>query len=288
MQKIGLATCSKRPQLTDDDQLLLNSLGQDGVSAQPVVWDDREVNWQEFSCIVIRSCWDYHTRLDEFLKWLDLLEKQNVAILNPADMIRWNCNKRYLLDIEAQGVSLVPTVFLQKNSAKKTLKQLLKDLSWKQAVVKPTVSATAYQTWLTSFDNPESDQIKLEKMLTEFPEVMIQQFLEIIRIGGEWSFLFFDGCFSHAVVKKPQAGDFRVQDDFGGTAFRQEPGQHLINQAEAILQALDEVPLYARVDGIEIDGKLMLMELELIEPVLFLAVAEGASNRFAKAITQRF
>ncbi len=98
----------------------------------------------------------------------------------------------------------------------------------------------------------------------------------------------FDGRFSHAVVKKPQEGDFRVQDDFGGTALRQEPGQHLINQAEAILQAIDEVPLYARVDGVEIDGELILMELELIEPALFLGVGEGASNRFAKAITQRF
>jgi len=287
MQKIGLATCSKLPQLTDDDRLLLNSLGQAGVSAQPVVWDDREANWQEFSCVVIRSCWDYHNRLDEFLDWVDLLEKQNIPLLNPPDIIRWNCNKRYLLDLEAKDILIVPTIFLQSNSTE-NIKQLLKDHDWQRAVIKPTVSATAHQTWLTCFDSPDSDQTKLEKMLTELPEVMIQEFLNVIRIGGEWSFIFFDGRFSHAVVKKPQAGDFRVQDDFGGTAFRQEPGQHLIKQAEAILQAIDVVPLYARVDGIETDGKLILMELELIEPALFLGVGEGASNRFAKAITQRF
>jgi len=228
MQKIGLATCHKLPRLTDDDQLLLNSLVKAGLPTQPVVWDDKEVNWQEFSWVVIRSCWDYHTRLDEFLNWLELLEKQNVSISNTAFIIRWNCNKRYLLDLEAKGILIVPTVFLQSNSTE-NIKQLLKDHDWQRAVVKPTVSATAYQTWLTCLDNTDSDQAKLEKMLAEFPEVMIQQFLEVIRRGGEWSFMFFDGRFSHAVVKKPRAGDFRVQDDFGGKAFRQEPGQHLIN-----------------------------------------------------------
>ena len=167
MQKIGLATCSKLPQLTDEDQLLLNSLGQAGVSAQPVVWDDREVNWQEFPCIVIRSCWDYHTRLDEFLNWLELLEKQNVSILNPADIIRWNCNKRYLLDLEEKDILIVPTVFLQRNSSA-NLQQLLKNRGWQQAVIKPTVAATAYQTWLTSFDNPESDQSNLKKCSQNF------------------------------------------------------------------------------------------------------------------------
>jgi len=125
-------------------------------------------------------------------------------------------------------------------------------------------------------------------MLAEFSEVMIQEFLEVIRIGGEWSFIFFDGHFSHAVLKKPQEGDFRVQDDFGGTVFRQEPGECLIKQAEAILRVIDEVPLYARVDAIEIDEKLILMELELIEPVLFLEMNEEAPMRFAKAITHWF
>ena len=286
MRKIGLATCSKLPQLTDDDQLLLNPLDQAGVSAEPVVWDDREVKWQEFSCVVIRSCWDYHKRLDAFLDWVDLLEKQNIPLLNSPEIIRWNCNKRYLLDLEAKGVSIVSTIFLQRNSST-NLQQLLKNRGWQRAVIKPTVSATAYQTWLTSFDNPQSDQSKVEKMLTEFSEVMIQEFLEVIRIGGEWSFIFFDGHFSHAVVKKPQEGDFRVQDDFGGTVFRQEPGECLIKQAEAILRVIDEVPLYARVDAIEIDGKLILMELELIEPVLFFGMNE-APMRFAKAITHRF
>lgn len=287
MQKIGLATCSKFPQLTDDDQLLVNPLGQAGISAEPVVWDDREVNWREFSSVVIRSCWDYHNRLDEFLDWVDLLEKQDIPLLNPPEIIRWNCNKRYLLDLEEKGVPIVPTIFLQNNSTE-NIKQLLKNHDWQRAVVKPTVSATAFQTWLTSLEYPEPDQIKLEKMLAEFPEIMIQQFLEVIRVGGEWSFIFFDGHFSHAVVKKPQAGDFRVQDDFGGTTFRQEPGEHLLKQADAILQTIDLVPLYARVDCVDVDGKLILMELELIEPVLFLGMNEEAPMRFAKAITRRF
>jgi len=287
MCKIGLATCSKLPQLTDDDQLLLNSLAHAGVSAEPVVWDDMDVNWQRFSGVVIRSCWDYHKRVDEFLDWVDLLEKQDIHLLNPPEVIRWNSNKRYLLDLKGKGVSIVPTIFLQRNS-NANLKGLLNDRGWQQAVVKPVVSATAYQTWLTSFDHAESDQSKLEKMLAGFPEIMIQEFVGVIRIGGEWSFMFFDGHFSHAVLKKAKPGDFRVQDDFGGKAFRQVPGQHLVNQAESILQAIDKVPLYARVDAIGIDRKLILMELELIEPVLFLGMDEEAPDRFAKAITQMF
>ena len=113
MRRIALATCSKLPHLTDDDQLLFDPLGHAGVSAAPVVWDDRDVNWQEFSCVVIRSCWDYHKRVDEFLDWVDLLEKQDIHLLNPPEIIRWNCNKRYLIDLEAKGVSIVPTIFLQ-------------------------------------------------------------------------------------------------------------------------------------------------------------------------------
>ena len=114
MCKIGLATCSKLPQLTDDDQLLLNPLAHAGVSAEPVVWDDMDVNWQGFSCVVIRSCWDYHKRVDEFLDWVDLLEKQDIHLLNPPEVIRWNCNKHYLIDLEAKGVSIVPTIFFKE------------------------------------------------------------------------------------------------------------------------------------------------------------------------------
>jgi len=283
MKRIALATSATLPMLNDDDRLLVPALAELGVAAVPAVWDAPDVRWDEFrgegGAVLVRSCWDYHRRLDEFLAWLTRLERAGVPVWNPPALLRWNSHKGYLRDLAARGVPIAPTRWLPRGRTA-ALAQLLHDERWSDAVVKPAVSASAHSTWRTSFEKANADQSRLDELLRA-GDVMVQPFVSEVADAGEWSILFLDGRLSHAVLKRPAAGDYRVQWEFGGTAEAKVPPANLVADAEAVMTAVPGNPLYARVDGVERDGRLMLMELELIEPHLFLGWDNGAAARLA-------
>jgi len=283
MTLILLATCESIPDLTEDDQALIAPLAKRGIEARPAVWSDASVPWSAAEAVLIRSCWDYHLRLEEFMGWIASLEQAGVRVWNPAAMLRWNADKTYLRDLERKGIPIVPTLWPE---AEIRLQQELRRQRWKKAVVKPKVSATAYRTVVTSADDTNEAQALADDLLRG-PGVMVQEFMEEVSTRGEWSLVFFSGQFSHAVVKTPQAGDFRVQHDFGGSEHSAQPPDSVIQAASRAIAAVESVPLYARVDGVESGGQFLLMELELIEPVLFLKLAEGAADRFAEVIVAR-
>jgi glutathione synthase/RimK-type ligase-like ATP-grasp enzyme len=280
MKTIALATSSTWPILTQDDRALLRPLADGNFQVQPAVWTDPTYDWQSCDAVIIRSCWDYHLKLTEFLDWITTVEKAGVRVYNSPATLRWNSNKTYLRDLEAKGISIVPTLWPDKTIS---LKNKLRDLGWRSAVVKPRVSATAYRTCLTSADNVSDGQLLLDDLVTG-PGAMVQKFVEGIRFPGEWSLMFFAGTFSHAVIKTPKADDFRVQHDFGGSERIADPPRSVVEAASRVVAAVEPTPLYARVDGVESEGKFLLMELELIEPALFLTSSPGAPNRFAEAI----
>ena len=281
MARIALLTSSKYPRLTDDDRLLLAPLAERGIVTEPVVWDDPSVVWSSFDAIVIRSCWDYHLKIERFLSWTREIEAAGVPVFNPAAMVRWNTDKGYLRDLEAKGIPIVPTVW---GEGQLSLKEKLRELGWNKAVVKPRVSATAYRTHVVTQDDADSAQALFED-LRRGPGVMVQKFMDKVPSEGEWSLIFFGGKFSHAVIKQPTPGDFRVQSDFGGTSQLAEPPLHVLASAAESLRAV-EPTLYARVDGVVDEGEFRLMELELIEPALFLSSQPEAPRRFADAIVQ--
>jgi glutathione synthase/RimK-type ligase-like ATP-grasp enzyme len=287
MKRIALATAAKLPTLNDDDRLLIPALAELGFTAVPAVWDAPDVCWDEFrgggGAVLVRSCWDYHYRLEEFLAWVTRLERAGVPLWNPPAVLRWNSHKGYLRDLAARGVPIVPTRWLARGRAV-GLAQLLHDERWSDAVVKPAVSASAHGTWRTSFERAGADQARLDELLRA-GDVMVQPFVSEVSDAGEWSILFLDGQFSHAVLKRPAGPDYRVQWEFGGTAESMVPPANLVADAEAVMAAVPGDPVYARVDGVERDGRLMLMELELIEPHLFLGWDPGAAARLAEAIT---
>ncbi|MCU0492069.1 MAG: hypothetical protein MUD01_10795 [Chloroflexaceae bacterium] len=277
---IALATYSELPLLSSGDRLLQAALRQRGHRADAAIWDDQTITWQAYDAVVIRSCWDYHRRPEDFRTWIDRLENQGVALWNPPAMLRWNLDKRYLLDLAAGGVPVVPTLHLERGS-NADLRALLLNQGWDEAVVKPTIAATSFHTWRTGGAIAERDQQRLTDMLAE-RSLLVQPLMPQIA-EGEWSLLFFGGAWSHAVLKRPAPGDFRSQGDFGGTAERREPPSGLIEQAEAILNTLTSPWLYARVDGLLVNDIFTLMELELIEPSLFLTLAPGAAEQLALA-----
>ena len=276
--------------MNDDDRLLVSALNEQGVTAVPAVWDSRDVSWDEFQGVLVRSCWDYHRRLPEFLAWIARLERDGPgrALWNPPELLRWNSHKTYLRDLAARGVSIVPTRWLARGDSF-DLSELLRHEAWSEAVVKPAVSASAFGTWRTSNTAAAADQPRLDELL-HAGDVLVQPLMPEVRDPGEWSLVFLGGRFSHAVLKRPAAGDYRVQWEFGGSADARTPPRELIMDAERVIAAVPGgEPLYARVDGVVRDGKLILMELELIEPHLFLGWAAGArgggaATRLATAV----
>ncbi|PYP05101.1 MAG: hypothetical protein DMD57_04710 [Gemmatimonadetes bacterium] len=188
----------------------------------------------------------------------------------------------YLRDLAARGVPIVPTRWLARGR-RVDLARLLRDERWSDVVVKPAVSASATDTWRTSAATAGVDQSRLEELLRA-GDVMVQPFIDEVRDPGEWSIIFLGGRFSHAVRKRPAAADYRVQWEFGGTAAPMAPPARLVADAAAVMAALPGHPLYARVDGVERDGRLMLMELELIEPHLFLGWDADATGRLARVL----
>ena len=282
MQKIAFVTYAQSPQLTADDALVASVLLQHNIQVEAVCWDQPQTDWECFEGIVLRSCWNYHLHEREFKSWIAQMEKQNRRLFNPSRIIAWNMDKTYLQRFADAGIP-VPSTFWLKKGESVDLQKLLTEEKWLKAVVKPTVSAAAYQTWLTTSATADTDQPRLEAML-KAGGVMIQAFIEEVQTKGEWSLIFFNNHFSHAVLKRTATNDFRVQGEYGGSAIPCTPPEFIRKQAQHIIHTIGQPLLYARVDGIEVAGTFLLMELELVEPALFLG--ENAQNvaAFAEAI----
>jgi len=281
-RQIAFATCRRIPALTEDDSLVIERLRHQGVDVCPLIWDADDAAPDRYTSIVIRSCWDYHYQPGRFLEWVRGVRRRGTPLWNPASVVEWNLNKIYLRDLREKGVLTPQTVWLEKGS-EADLPAILAQQRWPKAVVKPAISATAFRTFVTSPETAGQKQPALSRMLS-VSDVMAQQFVDEVLTRGEWSLLFFGGAFSHAVLKRPKAGDFRVQEDFGGRTVSAIPPTPLIEEAARIISLIEEPLLFARVDGVEVDGRLLLMELELIEPLLFLSYDEEAPQRFASAI----
>lgn len=277
MARIAFATWKGQPCVTPDDQLAANELETLGCPVAGVAWDDPEVRWDGFDAVVIRSAWNYHLAIDEFRSWLGRMAETGTTLINPVKMLLWNADKRYLLDLRDSGVAIPETVLANSGSAADLI---LEEKGWQAAVVKPAISASAYRTMLVS----RGDKRTLQ---TDPSGLLIQQFVPEIRDQGELSLMFFDGEFSHAVRKRPCAGEFRVQEEFGGTVAPERVDPEIVREAMRVLDKINERPVYARVDCVITHAGLRLMELELIEPFLYLAQGEGAPRRFAEAILRR-
>ena len=281
--KIALLTCEKLPELTAADQLLIPELAKHNIVAKPVIWSDKTIIWSDYDYLIFRNTWDYFEKEIEFNLWLDQIEKLGIKTLNPIGIIKQNKHKFYLRELEKQGISILPTVFIDKTNSL-NLAELIPS-HWKKAVIKPAFSAGSYLTEVFKV----SDVQKINddyKNLAENKELLLQEYRPEIQIAGETSFIFFNKKFSHAVNKKPVEGDFRVQVQFGGKYTLVQPSQELIEKAQKIVNTFPENLLYARVDGIIIGTELYLMEIECIEPDLYFDIADGAIERFVASIVE--
>jgi len=283
--RVALVTCAAYPNLFEDDLPLARALEQLSISAIPAVWSAAAIDWTSFNALVIRTPWDYFERAAEFRAWLDARIASGVLMCNAGDILDWNYDKRYLQDLEAAGVPLVPTISIRRGE-QADIAALARARGWNEIVVKPTISGGAYRTYRFCVDDAAAYTKEIDDTLAD-RGVLVQPFLPEILSDGELSLLFFDGVFSHAVRKRPRPGDYRVQFQFGGTTESVEVEPRLLTQALACVLAAPSLPVYARVDGVVSDGQFLLMELEVFEPLMFLTSHPEAAGRFARAVQGR-
>jgi hypothetical protein len=277
-------TCTEIPDLEADDRLVIGPLGERGVGAEPVVWDDPAVDWSRYALAVLRSPWDYAPRRDEFVAWASRVP----ALANEAAVVAWNTDKRYLAELAAAGVDIVPTSWVAP--ADPWAPPV--DGEW---VIKPTISAGSKDTG--RYDMALAAHRRLAaahvaRLQTAGRDVMVQPYLGAVDSHGETALLFFDGAYSHAIRKGPMLDgpDLGVEGLYKEEAITgREPSEAERALADRVLAAVPfGVPLYARVDLIPgPSGEPMLIELELTEPSLFLEYSVGAAARLADAIVAR-
>lgn len=281
---VALATAPSLPDLVDDEAPLRRALSERGLDARPVVWSDPAVDWSAIPVVVVRTTWDYTERRDDFVSWAEEVGAVT-QLWNPPELIRWNTHKAYLRDLADRGLPVVPTVWLEAGTPV-DLPALLAEHGWDEAVLKPAVSAGARDTVRVSRGDGATGQSHADAILAD-RDLMIQPFLPRIVEDGELSILVVDGVVTHAVRKVPPAGDFRVSAQ-AGSRHRVEPPVREVELAAAALEAVGRDTLYARVDLIaDGAGGPLLVELEVVEPSLYLELAPDAAARLADAIAAR-
>ena len=268
--------------LKNEDDLLVEYLERKGLTIEKPVWNNPRVEWESYDIVLLKSPWDYFNLIDDFYTWLTKMEDKNIKFLNPIATVKWNADKHYLKNIEDSGLKIAPCIFLEKGE-QVNLNDFFPSLNTTKLIVKPVVSGGSKNTFKVVAANVEEINHQLQS-LVEVEDFIVQPFLNEIEENGEWSFLFFGGKFSHALVKKAKAGDFRVQHVFGGTIHPQQPPKDLIEIAQGYVDHFAKGCLYARVDGVLVGEQFLLMELELIEPYLFLETNQDSLENYYQAL----
>jgi glutathione synthase/RimK-type ligase-like ATP-grasp enzyme len=284
MKQVHFATCERQPLVAGDDQLLADALRPLGVKVTPIPWTEIDpYALVDAPPIVLRSTWDYHRIPTLFTAWLHALEDSGRIVWNDPAVARDNVDKIYLKHLEAAGIAIPRTLWLDAVD-QEAVRRALEEARWQQAVLKPRIAATAYGTFLVTRDTCLSQD---DLSPAGASGALLQEFVPEIVGRGEVSLMYCEGVFSHAVSKRAKAGDFRVQQDFGGVVTPVTPPTGLIAFADQVMATVPGPQLYARVDVVESLRGPMLMELELIEPELYFLIVPSAAGRFAAALAQR-
>lgn len=264
-------------ELYTDETMLVQELNARGARAEKLPWKGNGSDWSRYDAAVIRATFDYIDDHDGFLRTLSDMEAAGCRVYNPMEVVRWNSDKRYLVEIAGRGIATVPT-WLAGRDEPAAIHAGLASFGAEEVVLKPTIGAGGFGVRRVRVEDVES-------ALT--PGLLVQPLLESVAAEGEWSFVYIDGSLSHVLRKLPASGDYRVQEIFGGTLELAEASAADLASADAIYSALPADLLYARLDLARVNGKLAVMELELIEPVLSFDLKPGAAALLADALLAR-
>lgn len=287
---IVFATCLKEPDIQDSDAMLQKGLEQRGARIIGAPWNGDFAPFAKADLVLIRSTWDYFDRLEEFFSWLDRLEAENIRTENNVEILRWNARKNYLFELQDKGGALMPIVEVAANV--ESIAEASKQRGWTKSVLKCLSSGSALGMSVIDPANPaEIEKALIATKPYQAHGLMLQKFQPEITSAGELSLVFFDGVFSHAVVKKPKPGDVRVQAVHGGIYERVSPDTKTLERARQVLSMVpgfeNAPPAYARVDGMILEGGFQLMELEMTEPELMFPYAPEAVDKMAENLLRK-
>jgi hypothetical protein len=285
--RCAFLTLQHRGDYVIDDELAFEPLGALGWRVDSIPWQQPHVAWRDYDAVVIRSTWDYTETPDAFLSVLSDVERAGAPLFNPLRLVRWNLRKTYLLDLAARGIPVVPTLRRDRLCTEE-LGGLCDELGASDIVVKPVIGLNAEGAFRLAAGAGRDAIAPVAEHYAD-RELLAQPFVPAISTEGEFSLFYFNGEHSHTVLKTPQAGDFRVQEEHGGAIRAVQAEADLLAAGDAALTAVGEEPLYARADFVRApdDAGFWLMELELIEPSLYLRTDPGAPWRFARALHDR-
>lgn len=286
MKNIAFLTLEEPGDYVIDDELSIDPLSRAGWNVSTLPWRQEHATWNRFDAVVIRSTWDYWEDLEAFITVLEDIDA-STRLANPLELVRWNLHKNYLQDLENRAIDIVPTIWPDRLQTS-DFDAFCEELDCTELVIKPIVGASGYDTFRVSNKAPTD---RLQGIAACFQErrAMVQPFVSRILDEGEFSLFYFKGEYSHCVLKVPASGEFRSQEERGGAIRAVRPPDDLKALGERVLAALDCVPLYARVDFVRgATGEFLLMELELVEPSLYLRTDPQAPQRFAAAIDHWF
>lgn len=279
MKRIALATYKGMPRLSDSDRLLISPFRDAGYEVLPVIWNQKHIEWSDFEMVIIRSCWDSHLHPHEYFDWLSLLEQKQIEVWNPIPSLRWNFHKTYLRDLQQAGIETIPTVFCDVGTVCD-----LTTVQWGEVVIKPSIGASAHEVSRFSRRDFSKAQRQIDQLLQK-TGVLVQPFISEIT-QGEISIVFIAGEYSHSVLKVPRSGEYRTNYEFRGSETVYQLSTEHLAMAETIYRKLNKTLLYTRIDVVIVNQRLVVMELELIEPHLFFDLYPAATGAFVKAVTK--
>lgn len=286
MNNCAFLTLDERGDFVIDDEHAIQPLANLGWRVSTLSWRQTETPWSEFDAVIIRSTWDYWNDVPAFLDSLARISRL-APLANPLDLVHWNLAKTYLRDLRGKGVGVVPTLWLD-GFEPAALADCVERLDSGELVVKPVVGANGEDAYrLTSAE--EADRLQSIAARFRGRPCMVQRFMARVLDEGEYSLFFFGGEYSHAILKVPAEREFRSQEERGAEIRPVVPEAMLLARGCQAMGALAAVPLYARVDLVRnAAGDFDVMELELIEPSLYLRTDPEAPLRFARAVDRWF
>ena len=265
--------------------LVFDAMAALGWRVETVDWRDSSIDWNAYDAVYICTPWDYPQHKDEFIGVLQCIEESSAVLVNPLPLVHWSLAKSYLRDLEQRGAGIVPSIWFDDFAAGQ-VPSWFETLGADAVVIKPEVGANAQDTYVLR--NPVGgDTVSL--LLDKYRQrpFFVQPFMENIQTEGEYSLFFFSGNYSHAIVKVPRSGDFRSQEEYGAEIRSVQPPEPLLAAGRQVLSLVEPQPVYVRADFVrDSDGRFLLMELELIEPSLYLRMDKGAAARFAAAFDE--
>lgn len=270
-----------------DAELSIEPMARRGWVVEMVAWQDERVNWDDYDAVYICTPWDYPQHADKFVAVLERIDHSSAELVNCLSLVRWTLAKNYLKDLEARGAAIVPSSWYEDIDAG-MFPEYFAAHQTNKVVIKPLIGANAMDTYVLT--NPVAQDVvaDLVQVFSGRP-YFVQPFIEQIQHEGEYSLFFFSGKYSHAILKSPKTGDFRVQEEHGADISSVQPDAELVDVASKVISLVDPGPVYVRADFVRGDGgRYLLMELELIEPSLYFRTNSGAAERFATAFDRNF